>query len=220
MCDNANIERSILTGNVKTTEDLTRQWLASGRSAREFCNSLLFPVAETIRHRFAQGIFYLPELLVATRAARASMQIVRNVASDEIFPSKDKVITGSLGWSGYDLSRSIIVGLLTACGWDVVDLGGNVLPNKFADTCVEMHAIMLILAELPIFGRFSSVDCDEVNALIQALELRGIRQQTRILLVGCKSNERHCQQSAVDATCNELTEVPPAVRRLVTDHLN
>jgi 5-methyltetrahydrofolate--homocysteine methyltransferase len=182
---------------------------------------LLFPAAETIRKRFAQGEFYLPELLVSLRATQASMCVIRKIVGDEIFATKDKVLVGSLGWKGFDLSRHIITSLLTTCGWDVTDLGGNLSPTAFADACAETHADVLVLVQLPISARHTAaVGRIAVDGLVLALESRGIRQRTRLLLVGCEPDKERHSFPGMDAICSEFGDVPSVVNLLVTAQWN
>ena len=70
MCSNIGIKEAVLSGDVQAAEELTRQWLGSGRSAQEFCDRALSPTVEAIMEQFAQRVFYLPELLVSLRAAK------------------------------------------------------------------------------------------------------------------------------------------------------
>jgi len=215
MCSNA-IKEAILSGDVKAVEEHTRQWLNSGRSAQEFQENVLSPAVDAIRERFAQQTFYLPELLVALRAAQAALSVVDAAGGMEQLTC-GKVVVGSLAWNGHGMCRDTIANLLGVCGWEVVDLGENVSPAKLADACAETRASVLVIAELPIAsGRMSSrVPGQEVAALVEEMEARGIRQRTRILFVGTATDSLSQGLHEVDAICGDLMEVPSSVQGLV-----
>lgn len=214
MCSNTGIEEAILSGDVKAAEDLTRQWLSSGRSAQEFQENVLPKAVDVIRGQFAQQAFYLPELLVALCAAQAALRVVH--ATGGRTRGCGKVVVGSLAWNGHGMCRDVVVSLLKVSGWDVVDLGGNVSPAQFVDACVETRASALVIAELPVAsGRMASrVPYQEVATLLEEMEARGVRQRTRILLVGHNPLQ---EPHDVDAVCDDLMEVPRSVQRLVMD---
>lgn len=216
MSDIAIIERLILAADESAAEKLGREWLAAGRSAREFQEAILSPAVATIRQRFAQQVIYLPELLVFLRSARASRSVVRDAADIREWSPGDKIVVGSLAWHDHGLCRDVIVGLLEVSGWNVVDLGANVSPVRFAEVCDETRASVLIVAELALAtGRMSPRSaCREIAALAQDLAARGIRQRTKILFVGLASDEVAFGPHGVDAVCDDLAEVPPMVRRL------
>jgi methanogenic corrinoid protein MtbC1 len=215
MSSNIRIKEAILSGDVKATEDLTRQWLSSGRSAQEFCDTALSPTVEAIREQFAQQAFYLPELLVALRAAQAALRVVHVTGGRT--RACGKVVVGSLVWNGHGMCRDVVVSLLKVSGWDVVDLGGNVPPAQFVDACIETRVLVLVIAELPVAsGRMASkTPWQEVAAIVEEMEAHGIRQRTRILLVGFATDSLLQRLHEVDAICDNLAEVPSSVQGLV-----
>jgi methanogenic corrinoid protein MtbC1 len=215
MCINTGIKEAILSGDAKAAEQLTRQWLSSGRSAQEFCDTALPPTVEAIREQFAQQAFYLPELLVALRAAQAALRVVH--ATGGRTRACGEVVVGSLTWHGHGMCRDVVVSLLEVSGWDVVDLGGNVPPAQFVDACIETRALVLVITELPVAsGRMASrMPCHEVAALVEEMEARGIRQRTKILLVGFATDSLLQGLHEVDAICDDLAEVPSSVQGLV-----
>ncbi|MEN6367803.1 MAG: B12-binding domain-containing protein [Thermoguttaceae bacterium] len=216
MCDNTDIKEAILSGNAKAAEELTQRWLSSGRSARELRDTALSPAIEAIREQYARQAFYLPELLVSLRAAKAALSAVDAAGGREQLTC-GKVVVGSLAWNGHGMCRDTIANLLEVCGWDVVDLGGDVSPAQFADVCANARASVLVVVELPIAsGRMSSrVPCQEVAALVEEMEARGIRQRTRILFVGLAADSLPQGLHEVDAICGDLMEVPSSVQGLV-----
>jgi 5-methyltetrahydrofolate--homocysteine methyltransferase len=176
---------------------------------------VLSPAIEALREQFAQQAFFLPELLVSLRAAKAAMSVL-DAAGGIDRRTHGRVVVGSLAWNSHGFSRDVIVGLLQVCGWDVVDLGENVPPAKLADACAEANASVVVIAELFFApGRLSSRGrSEEVETVVKELDARGIRQQTRILLVGLASDGLLQGPHEVDAICDDLAEVPASVREL------
>jgi methanogenic corrinoid protein MtbC1 len=215
MCSDAGVQEAILSGDANAVKQRTQQWLKSGHSVQEFRDTVLCPVVETIRQQFATREFFLPELLVSLRAAKAALGIL-DAAGRSNRPTCGKVVVGSLAWNGHGFCRDVIVNLLEVCGWDVVDLGQDVSPVRLADACAETRASVLVIAELSFApGRLSArMPTEGVEALVKEMEARGIRQRTRILLVGLVSDGLSHGPHEVDAICDDLAEVPASVQGL------
>jgi methanogenic corrinoid protein MtbC1 len=216
MCNSATLVQSILTGDAKASETLARQWPAAGRSTREFYDTVLAPAIAALRERFARRDFYLPELLIALRAARKAIDVVHGAAGGETQSLRDTVVLGSLAWDGHGLCRSVVRSLLQVSGWRVSDVGANVPPARFADACTETHASVLVVADMaiasgPVPPMASS---REISSLVEELDARGIRKQTKVLLVSLAPDSSLKGPHRVDMICDDLTEVPPSVRRL------
>ena len=129
-----------------------------------------------------------------------------DAVGDERRLTRGRVVVGSLAWNDHVLCRDVVVSLLKVSGWDVVDLGGNASPARFADACAETSALVLVIAELPIASArmVSKVPRQEVAALVEEMEVRGIRQRTRILLVGFAADSYSQGLHEVDMICDDL----------------
>lgn len=215
MCSDAGVDEAILSGDARTVEARTRRWLTSGHSIQEFQEAVLRPAIEAIRQQFAKREFYLPELLVSLRAAKAAVGVL-DAAGRTDQPRRGKVVVGSLAWNGHGFSRNVVVDLLEVCGWDVVDLGEDVSPVRFADVCVETCASVLVVTALSFSpGRLSSVVANqEIKSLLEEMDSRGIRKRMKILLVGFVSDSLLQSSHELDAICDDLVDVVPTVHQL------
>lgn len=221
MCGSAVLDRFVSGCDEKTAERFAHEWKTAGRSAREFREVVLTPAAAAMTQRFAQQAVYLPELLLFSRAARAAIRVIKDANDGNECSSAGKIVIGSLSWDSQpSLCRDVVSGLLQAGGWDVIDLGANVLPTRFADACAAARASVLIVAALSISAGRTSLPATwrEVAALAEELEARGIRRQIRILVVGLPPDGLPHARQAADAVCDDLAEVMPAVERLAASN--
>jgi 5-methyltetrahydrofolate--homocysteine methyltransferase len=211
-----SLEQSILAGDAKTAEMLAEEWLVSERTTREFCDTVLLPTMKSLRERFVRQEFFLPELLISLRAARRAMDVVDRVCGDKDQPLRQRVVVGALACDRHGLCRSMVVSLLGISGWQVTDLGANVCPARLAEACEETGASVLVIADLPIAsGQISSTaPSREMAALARELEVRGIREKTRILLVSLAPDDVLKGPHRVDMICDDPADVPPSVRQL------
>ena len=171
---------------------------------------------KVLRERFVRQEFFLPELLISLRAARRAMDVVDRALGDKDQPLRQRVVVGALACDRHGLCRSMVVSLLEVSGWQVTDLGANVCPARLAEACVDTGASVLVVADLPIAsGQVSSTaPFREMTALARELEVRGIRQKTRILLVSLAPEDVLKGPHRVDMICDDPADVPPSVQRL------
>jgi methanogenic corrinoid protein MtbC1 len=217
MCKVACIEKAILSGNIAAVKEETRQWLESGRSVRDFQEAVLCPVVEMIRQRYTQQIFFIPELLVSLRAAKAAIGIL-DAGRESGRLRHGRIVVGSLSWNNFTFDCNVIVDFLEVCGWDVVDLGDNASPARLIGSCIETGASVLVVAASSFAsGRLSPpVAYKEIDSLLVEMHSRGLRQQIRMVLVGLGLEGFLREAGKVDAICDDPTNVPTVVHQLAT----
>ena len=129
MHNEMTIRQAIVAGDVSVSEELTRGLMSSGCPAQEVYDWVLSPAVKAIGEQFVRQAFYLPELLVSLRAAKAAMNAV-DAAHGGDRCTRGTIVIGSLSWNGRGFCHDVIVSMLEICGWGVVDLGEDVSPTR------------------------------------------------------------------------------------------
>ena len=215
MHNEMTIRQAILAGDVSVSEELTRGLMSSGCPAQEVYDWVLSPAVKAIGEQFVRQAFYLPELLVSLRAAKAAMNAV-DAAHGGDRCTRGTIVIGSLSWNGRGFCHDVIVSMLEICGWGVVDLGEDVSPTRLVKSCAQTRASVLVIAELS-FGPERGVckaTSQKIEALVKEMDIRGIRQRTRILVVSSASDDFAQGPNEVDAICDNWAEIPSFVERL------
>jgi methylmalonyl-CoA mutase cobalamin-binding domain/chain len=155
----------------------------------EMCRLGITQVGE----RFACGQFYLSELIMAADIFQRSMALVEpHLEAAVAGPGPGMVVIGTVKGDIHDLGKNIVTVLLRCEGFDVVDLGVDVPPERFVEALSETGARVLGLSCL-LTTAFASMK-STVEALVEA----GLRQEVYVLVGGGPVDERVCKYVGAD----------------------
>ena len=119
--------------NQDGASEITQQMLTDGVDPRKILDEGLMPGMQEIGDRFEAGQAYIPELLIAAQAMKASMQFLKPYFQSGEIQYRGKVILGTVAGDLHDIGKNIVRMVLEGDGWDVTDLGVDVNPEQFIE---------------------------------------------------------------------------------------
>jgi 5-methyltetrahydrofolate--homocysteine methyltransferase len=149
-----NLIRAIEKGLVDDAKSAAFQLLASGSEPMEVISEAIVPALENVGGRFEKGEAFLPQLLMAADAAGAAFGEVRkSLANRERDVSSDRrrahpIVIATVKGDIHDIGKNIVRALLENYGFDVIDLGRDVEPEKIVDAALSSGAFMIGLSAL------------------------------------------------------------------------
>jgi 5-methyltetrahydrofolate--homocysteine methyltransferase len=147
-----------------------------------------------IGDRFESGEVFLPELIMAGEIiSNISSLVMPTLTTEEEKRSRGKVIFGTVEGDIHDIGKDIVVFLLEANGFEVVDLGVDVLPSTFVEKIRETQASVVGLSGL------LSLAFDSMKATVDAIEGAGLRGDIKIMIGGGPVDETVCEYAKADA---------------------
>jgi 5-methyltetrahydrofolate--homocysteine methyltransferase len=150
MPDYAQINQFLYEGNAKEVERLVREALAEGRPVDEVLNSGLIAGMSVVGEDFKYNILYVPEVLVAARAMKAGMAILKPlmVADAANNPPRGTVIMGTVKGDLHDIGKNLVCMMAEGAGFKVVDIGVDQPVEKFIEVCREHQAQIVGMSAL------------------------------------------------------------------------
>ena len=108
--------------------------LKEGIRPGEFFPKAIIPAMDEVGRRMRECEFFIPEVLIAARAARASSDILRPLlVGDEAISSAGTVVCGTVKGDLHDIGKNIVAMMLESAGFKIVDLGVDVSAEKIVD---------------------------------------------------------------------------------------
>src|SRR5512136_586055 len=129
---------AISQGKMDEAKKLTQEALDAGEKAESILKDGLLPAMEQIGVKFKNNEIYIPEVLIAARAMHAGMEVLKPILSKSTTRQSIKVIIGTVKGDLHDIGKNLVVMLLEGGGFEVVDLGVDVPPDKFIEA-VKKH---------------------------------------------------------------------------------
>jgi 5-methyltetrahydrofolate--homocysteine methyltransferase len=108
---------------------LVREALDEGIGVYRVLDDALIAAMDEIGDMFSDGVIFVPEMLMAARAMKAGLQVVRPILTETGEPPKGKVLLATVQGDVHDIGKNLVGMMLEGAGYEVVDLGVNATPE-------------------------------------------------------------------------------------------
>ncbi len=143
-----DIYQSVLSMNEVETSTFVEQELDRGTSVADILNHGLISALDEVGRRFGTGEMFLPEMIMAARAMKAGVEIIRPLLTEAEAKSAGTVILGTVKGDLHDIGKNIVGMMLEGAGFKVYDLGVDVAPEIFVKEITDKKADILALSAL------------------------------------------------------------------------
>jgi 5-methyltetrahydrofolate--homocysteine methyltransferase len=126
------IYQAVLNGEEQETLDAVAAALESGVSPADILQNGMIAAMGEVGRLFEEGDFFVPEMLIAARAMQAGLKILKPLLAEAGIEPIGKVVIGTVKGDLHDIGKNLVAMMLEGAGFEVVDLGVDVAPEKFA----------------------------------------------------------------------------------------
>ncbi len=137
--------------------------------------------------RFRDHDMFLPEVLLSARAMTAGVAILKPLMIAEEVPSRGKVVLGSVQGDLHDIGKNLVGIMLQGAGFEVVDLGIDVPPEKFIDAAIAEDASVIGLSSL------LTTTMDIMKGVVNLVGERGLSDKVQVIVGGAPLSEEFAQ---------------------------
>ena len=142
------ISQHLQMGDDTKVAELTKSALDQQKSPPEILNDGLIAGMNIIGDQFRVHEIFLPDVLLAAKAMYAGMDLLKPMLIEEGIPSRGKVVIGSVQGDLHDIGKNLVGIMLKGAGYEVIDLGNDVAPEKFVDTAKGNNARIIGMSAL------------------------------------------------------------------------
>lgn len=192
MVDLNRLYTAILTGKLNIAKEVTSEAIAENYEPQEIINNYMAKAMEEIGARFETGKAFVPELLMAARAMKGSLDLLKPLLADNASVRLGKVVIGTVKGDLHDIGKNLVASMLEGCGFEVINLGVDISSEKFIAAIKEHDAQILCLSAL------LTTTMNYMKEVVLALEQSGIRQDVKIMIGGAPVTESFALQIGAD----------------------
>jgi 5-methyltetrahydrofolate--homocysteine methyltransferase len=192
MPDLKQLHDAILNGDAKTTRSLTEQALAAGVEPLKLVQEYLVPAMGEVGRRFECNEYFVPELLLAARAMKGSLELIRPLLTARGVQPVGRVAVGTVKGDLHDIGKNLVAAMLEGGGYEVIDLGVNVAPEQFVAAVREKNVHIVALSAL------LTTTMPSMKTTIEALNQAGVRHQVKVLVGGAPITQRYADEIGAD----------------------
>jgi len=209
MADLKQLYDAIVNGNSKKAIAITQQAIAEQMDPSELIASTMIPAMTEVGRLFECEEYFVPELLLSGRAMKGAMDLLRPLLSASGAPSAGRVVIGTVKGDLHDIGKNLVVSMLEGGGFEVIDVGADVPPEKFIAALKETHARILGLSAL------LTVTMPSMKTTIEALKAAGIREKVKVMIGGAPVTQEFADEIGADGYSENANSSVALARRLI-----
>ncbi len=148
MADLGKLKASLIAGNAPEVQKITQQAIDENIPPVEILETGLISAMNIVGKKFKNNEFYVPEVLIAARAMKAGMTLLRPLLAETGVASKGTIVVGTVKGDLHDIGKNLVAMMLEGAGFDIIDLGTDVTAEKYLQVARENKAQIIGLSAL------------------------------------------------------------------------
>ena len=192
MPDLKQLYDSVVSGDAKATQAITQQALADGVDPLKLVNDYMVPAMDEVGRRFEANEYFVPELLISARAMKSALELIRPLLTARGDQPLGRVAIGTVKGDLHDIGKNLVGSLLEGGGFEVIDLGVNVTPEKFIETVNSKQANIIAMSAL------LTTTMPSMKTTIDALKQAGVRGKVKVLIGGAPITQKYADEIGAD----------------------
>ncbi|HEY5909843.1 MAG TPA: corrinoid protein [Verrucomicrobiae bacterium] len=192
MPDLKQLYEAIVNGDAKASQAITQQALAEGIDPLKLVNDHMVPAMDEVGRRFESNEYFVPELLISARAMKAALELIRPLLTARGDQPAGRVAIGTVKGDLHDIGKNLVASLLEGGGFEVIDLGVNVSPEKFIETVQQKNANIVAMSAL------LTTTMPGMKTTIEALKQAGVRDKVKVLIGGAPITQKYADEIGAD----------------------
>jgi corrinoid protein of di/trimethylamine methyltransferase len=210
MTDLNNLYTAIVAGNLDLSVETTKCAIAEGIDPQIIIKDYMIPAMEKIGTMFENCDVFVPELLLAARAMKGSLGLIQPLLTASGTESKEKIIIGTVKGDLHDIGKNIVGSMLEGAGFQVINLGNDVNPQKFIDA-IGTHNPQIVAMSALLTTTMTSME-STINAIREA----GLRDKVKIMIGGAPVTANFSNKIGADGFSDNANGAVKLARELLS----
>ncbi len=209
MIDLRKLYDAIVEGNGAEAKSLTEQALRDGTDPQHLLSTAMIPAMDEVGRRFEKNEYFVPELLIAARAMKASLTLIRPLLAARGAEPVGRVAIGTVKGDLHDIGKNIVGAMLEGGGFEVIDLGVDVPPDKFVAAVTNQGANIIALSAL------LTTTMPSMKTTIDELQKAGHRSKIKVMIGGAPVTQKYADEIGADGYSDNAGGAVALARRLL-----
>ncbi len=208
MVDLKKLYNAVLDGDQKTAVAVTQEALAEGCAPMTLITDHMVPAMDEVGRRFECEDYFVPELLLSARAMKGSLELLRPLLAASGVEPAARVAIGTVKGDLHDIGKNLVASMLEGGGFEVIDLGADVPPEKFIEAIRDKRVTIVALSAL------LTVTMPAMRSTIEALKQAGVRNNVKVMVGGAPVTPQFADEIGADGYSDNASAAVGLARRL------
>lgn len=200
---------AILAGKGDKAADATKRALDEGVAPQDIINGQMIRAMSEVGQRFQDGKAFVPQLLMAGRAMKAALEILKPLLAGQASTTLGRIVIGTVKGDLHDIGKNLVASMLEGCGFEVKNIGIDVPSEKFVEAVKDYNADILCMSAL------LTTTMTYMKDVIQALEDAGIRQNVKVMVGGAPVTQNFADEIGADGYSDNANSAVAVAKELM-----
>jgi 5-methyltetrahydrofolate--homocysteine methyltransferase len=205
----SKIASKLYAGEADQVAELVQSALDQGLAPDQVLQGGLIAGMDQVGKDFKAGDLFVPEVLIAARAMHAGMNVLRPLLVTSGVPSVGKYVIGTVKGDLHDIGKNLVKMMVEGAGFEVIDLGTDVPPDKFVAAVKEHQPTLVGLSAL------LTTTMVNMKTTVEALQEAGLRGSVKVMVGGAPVTDAFAKQIGADAYAPDAATAVDVARSLV-----
>ena len=194
------IYQGVMDGDIDLVTTGVQDALEEKVTAEAILKQSMMAAMAEVGQLFEDGEYFVPELLVAARAMKGGLEILKPFLSEEAVEPIGKVVTGTVKGDLHDIGKNLVGIMMEGAGFEIIDMGTDVSPEKFVEAVKESGAQVVAMSALLTTTMANMPDT------IKAFEEAGLRDTVKIMIGGAPVTEEYAKKIGADGYAPDASQ--------------
>jgi len=209
MADLHRLYDAVLNGDQKTAVAVTKEALDEGCDPMDLITKSMVPAMDEVGRRFECEEYFVPELLLSARAMKGALELLRPLLAASGAQPAGRVVIGTVKGDLHDIGKNLVASMLEGGGYEVIDLGADVAPERFVEAVQEKRASIVALSAL------LTVTMPSMRRTIEAFEKAELREGVKVMVGGAPVTPQFAREIGADGYGENATAAVALARQFV-----
>jgi 5-methyltetrahydrofolate--homocysteine methyltransferase len=208
MQDWSRLHDAIVDGDDKTAARVTKEAIDAGEDPSALISGTMVPAMAEVGRLFEIEEYFVPELLLAGRAMKAGLALLRPLLAASGVEPTGRIVIGTVKGDLHDIGKNLVASMMEGAGFEVIDLGVDVPPETFIAAIREKKPQIVGMSAL------LTVTMPAIKTTIDALVAAGVRDGVKIMIGGAPVTEEYAREVGADAYGENASVAATIAKRL------
>jgi len=203
------LSEAILNGENKVAPVKVQTALDAGIEPGRILSEGMIPAMEKVGKLFEEGEYFVPEMLISARAMQAGLVVLKPELVSSGVKVTGRVAIGTVKGDLHDIGKNLVAMMLEGAGFEVIDLGTDVSPDKFVETVKTQKVDIVAMSAL------LTTTMPNMKATLAALNEAGVRHDVKVMIGGAPVTDAYAQQIGADGYSSDASRAVSLAKSLV-----
>lgn len=200
---------AIVAGKLEPAVEVTKKAIEKGVPPQVIINNYMIKAMGEIGQRFQDGKAFVPQLLMAGRAMKGALELLKPLLQGNASATIGRVVIGTVKGDLHDIGKNLVASMLEGCGFEVINIGIDVPAEKFVQAVEENHADILCMSAL------LTTTMTYMKDAIDAVKAAGIRDKVKIMVGGAPVNQAFADEIGADGYSDNANSAVQVAKHLI-----